>query len=104
MDHANFKGPIEVLATAGSKSNVFTFAPTGPGNQWGEFSLDFVADTDSSELSFVGISGLGGAYLGLDNVSVIPHEEQPPLEISAVQFTDGSLIFEFPADARNYTI
>ena len=63
-------GPISVVATAGSTSLPFTFNPGGTGTQWGEFGFDFTASSSSTPISIVGTTTAGGAYIGLDLVSV----------------------------------
>ncbi len=63
-------GPVSVLATVGSTASVFTFAPSGTGTQWGEFGFDFIATGVSTPISIVGTATAGGAYIGLDLVSV----------------------------------
>lgn len=63
-------GPVSVLATAGSTSLPFTFNPGGTGTQWGEFGFDFTASSSSTPISIVGTATAGGAYIGLDLVSV----------------------------------
>lgn len=64
-------GPISVVASAGATSFSFTFAPGGTGTQWGEFGFDFTASGTSTAISIVGNSTAGGAYIGLDQTSVI---------------------------------
>ncbi|HVN39575.1 MAG TPA: DUF642 domain-containing protein [Myxococcota bacterium] len=66
-------GTKSVSVTAGSSSTSFTFVPSGVGNQWKNFSFDFVAVATSTQITIVGTSsGAGYQYLGLDNVSVAP--------------------------------
>jgi uncharacterized repeat protein (TIGR01451 family) len=73
LDNSDFAGEKTVLVTTGSSSNLFTFTPTGRGNQWGTFGFDFVATNASTAITITGSSpGSGDKYLGLDNVSVVP--------------------------------
>jgi hypothetical protein len=67
-------GPVSVQATAGGTTASFTNALTGPGNQWQEFSMDFVASGTSTDITLMGLSTAGGGYIGLDNavVTVVP--------------------------------
>jgi hypothetical protein len=63
-------GPVSVVATAGSSSQIFTFNSSDPGNQWGSFSFDFIATSTSTPICIVGTSNANFEYIGLDNVSV----------------------------------
>ena len=72
-----YPGPISVTATTGSSSQEFVFNPSGSGNQWGNFSLDFTASTTSTAITIVGTSTANGVYIGLDNVSVVAVSEVP---------------------------
>jgi hypothetical protein len=102
-DRTYNRGPVSVSVRAGSASNSFTFAPGGSGNQWGTFTMDFTADSTSSALTFVGTAAAGRAYLGFDNVSVVPHEA--PARIAAVEVSGGNFRFKFHAAAgRTYSI
>ena len=76
-------GPISVVATAGSTSLPFTFDPGGTGTQWGEFGFDFTASSSSTPISIVGTATAGGAYIGLDLVSVTPVPEPSTVALSA---------------------
>jgi hypothetical protein len=79
-----YPGPISVTATAGSSNQTFTFNPSGSGNQWGGFSLDFTATSTSTPISIVGISTANTYYLGLDNVSVEAKTTQTVPEPSTI--------------------
>ncbi|MDQ6861308.1 MAG: DUF642 domain-containing protein [Verrucomicrobiota bacterium] len=64
-------GPVSVQASAGSISSVFTFDPSATsGTQWGEFGFDFTATSTSTNLSIIGTNTAGGAFIGLDLVSL----------------------------------
>ncbi|HEY4234256.1 MAG TPA: DUF642 domain-containing protein [Lacipirellulaceae bacterium] len=76
-------GPISVTATAGSTSLPFTFDPGGTGTQWGEFGFDFTASSSSTPISIVGAVTTGGAYIGLDLVSVTLVPEPSTVALSA---------------------
>ena len=71
-----FDGPIAVTASAGSTSKDFTYNPGGlTGNQWGSFGFDFVATSGSTDVTIRGKAlspDYNEAYIGLDNVSVVP--------------------------------
>ncbi len=64
-------GPVSLTASAGSTSSVFTFTASGEGSQWKEFKLNFEATSTSTQISLTGQSTSGGAYIGLDKVSVV---------------------------------
>ncbi len=64
-------GPASIFAAAGPASATFTNIAVGPGNQWQEFELDFVANAATSKIFFRGDSTAGGSYIGLDTVSVV---------------------------------
>ncbi len=86
QDLAAFRGPITVEVSAGSVTNTFTLAPdaTSEGNVWQTFSMPFTASASSTVLSIRGIDSAGGAYIGLDQVAVVPAGdiEPPPLSIT----------------------
>lgn len=66
-----FSGPMSVSVVAGGVTNSFTFNATGAGAQWAIFTQDFTASGTATSISITGTSSGGGAYLGLDNVSVV---------------------------------
>ena len=70
-------GPISVQAAAGSVSLPFTFNPGGTGTQWGQFGFDFTASSSSTLISIIGTTTAGGAYIGLDLVSVTAVVPEP---------------------------
>ena len=70
QDQPAFSGPMSVSVSAGASSQSFTFSPTGFGNQWADFSLDFVASSGSTVITILGTASNGGSYLGLDNVRI----------------------------------
>ena len=63
-------GPISVLASAGTTSQTFTFNSSAPGNQQGQFRLNFTAQNSYTPISFLGTFTQGGNLIALDNVSV----------------------------------
>jgi Protein of unknown function (DUF642) len=66
---SHYGGPIGVTATAGSTSQDFSgYNPSGTGNIWQSFTLDFTASSTSTAISLQGLQG--DQYIGLDNVSV----------------------------------
>jgi hypothetical protein len=77
-------GPASLTASAGSASENFTNTLTGSGNQWEEFSMDFTASGTSTNISLSGLSTTGGAYIGLDNATVIAVPEPGALGIVLV--------------------
>jgi hypothetical protein len=83
QDQSIFKGPMSVMVKAGAASQSFTFTPSGTGNQWGSFSLDFAATASATILTITGTGSAGGSYLGLDNLQVVPVPEPRPLSILA---------------------
>ena len=77
----NGQGPVSVSATGGSTTLPFTFDPGGTGTQWGEFGFDFTATSTTSPISIIGTSTAGGAYIGLDFVSVTQTPEPSALAL-----------------------
>lgn len=73
-----YQGPNSVMATAGGSSHTFTSNPAGAGSQWETFSMNFVASSTTTMVSLVGTGAGGGAYIGLDNVSVNPSVAPEP--------------------------
>lgn len=71
---AAYRGPVSVSVTLGTVSNVFTFTPPvgATGNVWMTFTQDFTAASDTTPLAIEGVGAFGGAYLGLDDISVVP--------------------------------
>ena len=63
-------GPASVRATAGATTNDFTNTLAGAGNQWQQFTMNFVAVNPMTDISLAGLSTQGGAYIGLDNADV----------------------------------
>jgi hypothetical protein len=64
-----YNGPIGVTAKAGSRSKVFdNYDPSGTGNIWKVFTLDFTAKSASTLISIQGEEG--DQYIGLDDVVV----------------------------------
>lgn len=107
-DIGTFAGPMQVEASAGAVSQVFTFAPTGPGNQWGVFAMEFRANAAATAIALRGISSAGGGYLGLDHVSVIPGHLPSPespvaLDIQRNNATQLDISFQ-TATGRTYAI
>lgn len=76
-----FSGPMSVSIAAGGVTDSFTFHASGEGSQWSIFTRDFTASGASTTISITGTGSGGGAYLGLDNVSVIALT--PKLSIAA---------------------
>lgn len=72
-----YRGLVSVIATAGSSTQTFTFNSSEPGNQWGDFSFDFIATGTSTPISIIGTSTANGGYIGLDNVSVVRSVPEP---------------------------
>jgi len=81
-------GPIEVGASIGSMSETFIHDSNAPGNIWGTYGFDFVADNSNMLLTIDGISVPSGKiYIGLDNVVV----SAVPLPAAAWLFGSGLL-------------
>jgi hypothetical protein len=71
-----YSGPIGVTAMAGTASSAISnFNPSGTGNIWQQFSLNFTATGSTTPISFLGTQG--NEYIGLDNVSVNPSSVVP---------------------------
>lgn len=88
---SNYRGPMTVAVTAGSVSNSFTFTGIGFVNQWGTFTMDFTAESAATPLTFTGTESIGGAYLGLDNVSVMAETAPETIRIARVTLVGGDL-------------
>lgn len=74
----NCHGPVSASAGIGSTSQTFTEASDVAGNVWGTFGFNFVATSSSMTLTILGLSlPAGNAYIGLDNVSVVPGAVNP---------------------------
>lgn len=86
QDLPAFRGPVSVAVGAGAVTNTFTFTPevSSQGNQWRTFAMPFTATDTTTPISILGLQSGGGAYLGLDQVAVVPTEtiDRPPLGIS----------------------
>ena len=76
VSNPSFRGPVSVNVIAGSTNQIFTFNQGGSGSQWGNFSLDFTATSDSTPISIIGVSS-PSTYIGLDNVSVVRSVPEP---------------------------
>lgn len=61
---------IQVTATGNGQlhSSVYTSSTTGTDNDWDQVSFQFVADSATTAIAFVGSAGVN--YIGLDNVAV----------------------------------
>lgn len=103
QDLPAFRGPVTVEVSAGSVTNTFTLAPDAAslGNVWQTFSMPFTASTPSTIISIRGIDSAGGAYIGLDQVAVVPAGDiaPPPLSIATPsgQVNPGELELRFPS-------
>lgn len=65
-------GPVSILVRVGASiSQTLTHDSPMTGVSWGGYSFDFVADAESMALTVTGSAvPPGGAYIGLDNLSV----------------------------------
>jgi hypothetical protein len=63
---------VSLRAAASSASQDFLFTRTGSGGeqQWGRFSLDFVATSTTTAITLTGLSSVTNNNIGLDNASV----------------------------------
>lgn len=93
---SNFRGPMEVAVDLGALRQVFIFEASGAGRQWGTFTWDFTADSATTPLGFQGVASEGGAYLGLDDISVLPGTEVP--RASIIHLGANELIARFPVE------
>jgi hypothetical protein len=104
-DRAAYRGPMSLEVTAGTTSQSFDFLPTGAGSQWSTFALEFVADSPSTPLTLKGTTSAGGAYLGLDKISVVVAKEAEVLRITAIEEVGGDLRLSFTSVAgREYVL
>jgi hypothetical protein len=66
-----FGGPVSVTASAGGTSEIFTSGSGTPNPAvWNLETFDFMATSSQTQLSLIGLSTTGRAYIGLDNVNV----------------------------------
>ncbi|MDQ2712985.1 MAG: DUF642 domain-containing protein, partial [Acidobacteriota bacterium] len=66
-----FGGPVSVRVTAGGSSGTFSSAAGSPNPAvWDLETFDFTAASSLTQLTIIGLSTTGGAYIGLDNVDV----------------------------------
>ncbi len=73
-----YRGPLTLLASVAGTSQAFTFTPSGSGSQWQKFTMNFTAASAATPISLTGFSAAGGAYFGLDEVSVVRASTPPP--------------------------
>ncbi len=95
-DNAAYRGKKNLTVSIDSRSQSFTFAPSGEGSQWGIFTLYFNADSTATALAFHGSDSIGGAYLGLDNISVVHVAEIPRAAILRV--SPSEMTVRFPVE------
>ena len=77
-DSTAFGGPVSVRASAGGTSDVFTSGSGSPNPAvWDLETFDFMATSSETQLSLIGLSTTGGAYIGLDNVNVAAGTTSP---------------------------
>lgn len=86
-------GPVSASVSAGNASELFTFNPSGTGTQWGKFSLDFIATSNSTTIDIIGQSGQN--YIGLDNVSVTAVPEASSVIIAVMGLSGGGVLLSF---------
>ncbi len=104
-DSPVYRGPVTVTIDAGSTSESFTFTPSGTGNQWQTFSMSFVAASSEVPLTITGTTSVGGQYIGLDNVSVVPGSPSLALEILPPANPSGPYRLQFNSVAgQNYLV
>jgi hypothetical protein len=109
QDQPAHRGPVTVRVLVDSASHAFTFTPTGTGNQWQTFSLPFTATASATRLALVGTASGGGAYLGLDEVSVVPAGGSAPVPpILSIQTHPGDanlVVIAFTSEpGRRYVV
>lgn len=81
-DQPIYRGPITVMATAGSSSMSFIHNPTGMGTQWGTYGFQFTADNASTPITIVGLSG--DSFIGLDNVALVAVPEPSTIALLGI--------------------
>lgn len=100
-----FRGPVGVTVSAGPVTKSFTFAPevASQGSQWRTFAMPFTATDTTTRISLVGLQSDGGAFIGLDQVAVVPTEqvENPLLTIALPSLSPGAseLELRFPSSS-----
>ena len=83
-----FNGPVSIDANVnagGGVSRTFTLAPETSGSSWSTYNFQFLATDASTILSIVGTQAHGGAYIGLDNVTLAAVPE--PYQYSLIGVT-----------------
>ena len=70
--NSQFRGPVSVNVQTGATSQGFTFTPSvgSTGTQWKNFTLNFLASGTTTPITITGTGAAGGAYLGLDHVTL----------------------------------
>ena len=69
---SQFRGPVSVNVQTGATSQGFTFTPSvgATGTQWKNFTLNFLASGTTTPITIRGTGAGGGAYLGVDHVTL----------------------------------
>ena len=97
----NCSGPVSASATIGSVTQTFVQNGTAPGDVWSQFGFTFVATNTSMLLTIQGVSiPSGAAYIGLDDVSVVPAEVGVVPEPAAVALLAVGLLLLVVVSSR----
>lgn len=84
QDTAAYSGPMAVALIVAGETNTFSFTPDPPpkGNVWMTFEHDFTATAARTLIMITGSAARGGAYLGLDQVSLVAKPASPDLLVN----------------------
>ncbi len=108
QDFPASRGPVSIEVQAGAESRAFAFNSDGAGNRWQSFTMEFTPQSHATDLVLIGTTSAGGAYLALDNVSVVEVPGAEPteplsLDVPTISGPDMKLTFRSQA-GRTYGI
>jgi hypothetical protein len=103
QDSSSFRGPVSAAVILAGQTNEFTFSIPDSTNNWGDFTLEFTAQSSSTPLTIAGTATAGGHFIGLDNISVTPLA--PQFQIATAARDGNNLLLSYNSDLNaNYFI